>query len=284
MDYMTFDLTGSLQVIGDYLGTDLQTHLTEEDDVGGYHPDPEYYNHRPQIRWVIGSIFGVEGEILYTIVRSLPIYTIVENGTAAGCSTSHLALALAHSKRGEEATINTVDIKPVAGDAIVVRPGQVNFLPYIQMNLDMDGLTYIETLEDESVDFIFDDSVATKDPEVQRRFTLESMRVLRPGGIKVTHDACHHLVGADVQEGHRRAGIKPIYLLTPPSDCGLAIWKKPGELPARALAGVGTKDFTGLYETWSIYELREEIARRGLDVKSRDKQTLIDALLESDDD
>lgn len=53
----------------------------------------------------------------------------------------------------------------------------------------------------------------------------------KPGAFIVMHDATHFLVGAKIQQGIRQAGVTDVLLLDiQPSDCGLAVWRKPTQL------------------------------------------------------
>ena len=67
-----------------------------EDTIGGY-PD----------KWPSGSIWGVEGQILYALTRILKPNTIIEIGTSIGCSTEHFLRALDMNSKGR---IYTIDI------------------------------------------------------------------------------------------------------------------------------------------------------------------------------
>lgn len=82
--------------------------------------DPKEVNDLADMDWLggcddvfpEGSIWRVEGVILYTLVRLFKPDVIVEVGTFAGCSTNHLALACQHNDRG---VVHSVDINPHAG-------------------------------------------------------------------------------------------------------------------------------------------------------------------------
>ena len=55
------------------------------DTLGGYHIDES------QRRWPMGSLWGVEGQILYALVRILKPRRVVQIGGWVGCSAMHLA-------------------------------------------------------------------------------------------------------------------------------------------------------------------------------------------------
>jgi hypothetical protein len=53
---------------------------------------------------------------------------------------------------------------------------------------------------------------------------------LQAGGVMISHDAAHYLVGEQVTQGIRDAGITDYSVhLIEPSDCGFALWVKPGK-------------------------------------------------------
>src|SRR6185369_14497583 len=59
-----------------------------EDKLGGYHINEALRT------FAMGSCWGVEGQILYALVRWLKPKVIAEIGGWAGCSAAHLALAV----------------------------------------------------------------------------------------------------------------------------------------------------------------------------------------------
>ncbi len=208
------NLTDTLFVIENFLGIEPDSLLpfAERDNIGGYHPDPS------QRKWGAGAIWDVEGRILYALINGLEPKTIVEIGSGTGCSANHMAAALYDRNiQGHITTLdrgNTPFIEPVIKHLVTILPG--------------DAFGYLESLPDNSVDFILEDADHSED--MCYRVGEIAKRKLAPGGVLVAHDAAHPTVGGDVTAGFRRAGVNGRVYLTEPSDCGLLIYKK-SEVP-----------------------------------------------------
>ncbi len=53
---------------------------------------------------------------------------------------------------------------------------------------------------------------------------------LQPGGVMISHDSEHPTAGPDVRAGVALAGVTgTISLLIEPADCGLLVYRKPGQ-------------------------------------------------------
>lgn len=203
------NLTDSLFVIENFLGIepDSLLPLANEDDIGGYHPDPS------QRKWNPGAVWEVEGQLIYALIRALQPVNVVEIGSGLGCSTNHIASALQANGAGHVVTLdrgNTPNIDEQWSEYVTALPG--------------DAFEYLELLPDNSVDFILED--ADHSEEMCYRVGMLAQRKLAPGGVLIAHDAAHPTVGADVTAGFRRSGITGRVYLTEPSDCGLLVWRK----------------------------------------------------------
>lgn len=226
-------LHDALDSIGTTFGFNVDTLIeyASLDPHGGYHA--QYDDGFPT-----GSVWRVEGQTLYAIVRalidSLPdktYFVALELGTHFGCSATHILQAIRDSGGG--CTLVCVDLNGAAGNMI---PNHL--LDYVEF-VRGDMFEYLRRIEESGVtkfDFIFEDgSHHTEDVEKVWRAAYS---LLTPGGVIVTHDAEHwHApsnsgVGAMVREGIARAGyfaaVPPAktYLIAP-SDCGFAVWRKP---------------------------------------------------------
>lgn len=222
------NLTDTLTAIAAQLGIDPGALLTyqAEDDIGGYHPDPA------QAKWPIGSIWAVEGKTLYALVRALKPARALELGTYHGCSATHLATALRANGSGSLTCVdNGADAHRLAHIGHLIPGGFDNLITLV----DADMTAYAETTT-ESYDFIFEDGMHST-PQVQAVWTAAIRGMLNPCGVIVSHDAAHYIVGHEVQAGIA-AGLEgseqsfyrlPSINLAEPSDCGLAVWKKPAE-------------------------------------------------------
>jgi len=211
------NLTDTLFVIENFLGieTDSLLPFAEQDSIGGYHPDPT------QSKWHIGSMFGVEGQVLYSLIRSLQPRTVVEIGSGLGCSANHIAAALSRNY-----------VNPAtAGHLTTLDRGNTphifdEFKAFVTV-IAGDGIAWLEAQPDHSVDFIFED--ADHSELMCYQIGELAKRKLVPGGVLVAHDAAHYAVGADVRAGFIRASIEGRVYLTEPSDCGLLVWRKHEE-------------------------------------------------------
>lgn len=161
--------------------------------------------------WPMGSIWSVEGQVLYALIRATGAADVLEMGAYHGCSSTHIVNALEHTN-GE---MITVDI-----DAGI----ETRIVEHERRKLIVSDLKdYLPTKS--KFDLIFEDS--DHDPvnvEHAWRYGVES---LAPGGFMISHDAMHWGVGDQVRKAIESTGVFPLYVLSEPSDCGLAIWRKP---------------------------------------------------------
>lgn len=183
------------------------------DTYGGWHPD------EAQRQFAVGSLFAVEGQALYALVRALRPASVLELGVNHGASSTHLLAALDANGSGK---LTSVDIWGGAGYAIpdALKP-QAN-LVYA------DALEAITALDDASVDFVFEDLLHGDE---QTRLIIEALQPkLTPGAVVVHHDSEHGDDGVKVKAGIVSAGISDyLSVLIAPSDCGLAVWQAEGE-------------------------------------------------------
>jgi len=201
------------------LDTDTLIDYAGEDDVGGYHAS--YDDGFP-----IGSMWRVEGQILYALTRISKPLDVLELGTSRGCSATHILTALTRNEGGFLDCVDNGSQTAVIGDLI-----PAHFVgKYTIHQTDMEA--FIAAAPDASYDLILEDGMHT--PEQVEMVWRAAYRLLRPGGIILSHDAEHFIVGEAVREGIARAGyfgaIPPARtVLIAPSDCGFAYWKKPFE-------------------------------------------------------
>lgn len=185
------------------------------DTVGGWDEDKG--------RWPVGSVWSVEGRILYAITRALKPDFVLEVGTHHGCSATHFAEAVKANGKGH---VIGVDPSGAAGNMI-----PANLRQYVQiMNTrwqDMDGLFPA------GVGVVFED--ADHSAETTADVWRAAAERLPAGSVIASHDAMHFLVGAAIREGIARSGVTgvrfyPVQMGPTPSQdmCGLAVWRKPG--------------------------------------------------------
>ena len=200
-----------------------------EDDLGGFH-----FNEALR-KWPMGSLWGVEGQMLYALVRWLKPENIVQIGGWAGASAAHLALAVKANGKGH---ITSVDN---GGDGNAEH-GQLlpdDLKPYVTLIWD-NGEEWLARQPDASIDFLFEDaSHATELVEILAKLALQK---LQPGSVMVNHDAAHDFAydgngnaipdsqktGLKVRDGLERANVFFRVYRAEPSDCGVAVTVMPG--------------------------------------------------------
>lgn len=215
------DLDNTLQLLALQIPVDPEqlAKFAAEDVLGGYHIDAA------KRTWTPGSIWEVEGKTLYALIRALKPETVVELGSWEGCSTTHIATALAVNGSGH---LTAVDIDKGAGS---------NFPPNLsalRTVVTSDAIMWLAAQPDESIDFLFEDTSHT--PDMCAAIISLCQTKLAPGGVLVMHDAGHDFayigdnqtvgssVGAEVRSGIERVmGNNYRVYLTEPSDCGLAV-------------------------------------------------------------
>lgn len=174
-----------------------------EDDIGGWDNGAG--------GWEVGSLWSVEGKVLYALVRALKPEKCLELGTHAGCSAAHIAAALIKNESG---TLLCVDANDNAGHAIPEHLRSV-----ITMR-DSDALDYVSKSRTKW-HFVYEDLLHTQE---QVAHIWSNIKLIK-GGVLVSHDAMHHVVGDDVRAGIAESGKTPAIYLIDPADCGLAIWR-----------------------------------------------------------
>lgn len=198
-----------------------------EDTLGGYHFDPV------KARFPIGSLWEVEGQILYALIRHLKPEVVVEIGGWAGASASHLALAVMNNKSGHVISVDSYigDSQNVVGAAhgALIPPA---LKPYVDL-VNADGRVWLAAQAPLSIGMVFED--ADHSPDLVMELSRLALSKIKAGGYLVNHDAGHvqafypngnvtpSPVGQNVQDGLARAGADFRAYLAAPSDCGLAI-------------------------------------------------------------
>ena len=204
------------QIANDFdLGADELITYANENTIGGYHSD------RRLEKWPIGSMWGVEGQILYTLIRATKPKVVVELGSLYGCSTAHILAALEANDNGGQ--LISVDNR----SSPLEHEGEQ---PVVSFDVDhefieTDAVKWIENeMPSRRVDFVFED--LDHRPETVKAIWKSAMDKIKKNAFIVSHDAMHYIVGDSVRQGILAAGADAIPYLIEPSDCGLAIWRK----------------------------------------------------------
>lgn len=211
MTLFTGGLDESLSVLAVYVGK------SSDEFIAYAKADPHTGWDEGRGAWPMGSLWTPEGKTLYALVTVFNAQNIVECGTWRGCSTTHMAQALADKGSGH---ITAIDLHESTGDLI-----PDNLRPYVSQQF-MKGEDYLALLPDNSIDMLYEDTYHGRDC-VRDIWSLALKKVKR-GGVIVSHDAMHGQEGIDVRGGIEDAGVTDyIALLAQPSDCGLAVYVKP---------------------------------------------------------
>lgn len=203
------NLHEALTVIAERFGFDAATLIAyaEEDTHTGWDGGAG--------EWACGSLWRVEGQVLYALTRALEVTKAAELGTHVGCSATHITTALQANGGG---TLYAVDPWEGAGSGI---PDELR--PFVQQ-IAAHGEDWLKTRRMQ-FELIYEDANHSLD-EVRDIWTAAIPR-LRAGGLIISHDALHATAGSSVRGGIEAAGVTDaLYLLIEPSDCGLALWQK----------------------------------------------------------
>lgn len=177
----------------------------DEDELGGFHADPAVRS------FTVGSIWSVEGKVLYALVRALKPKHVLEIGVGYGASSTHILTALKKNRSGD---LTSLDINEGAGSEIPL-PLKRNW-----RFVSGDAVAGTSVYEKWDFDFIFEDGPHTY--EFTRDVLLNCKRIAPR--IILSHDACHYMVGPDVRKGFEEALGSCKLLPIAPSDCGLGYW------------------------------------------------------------
>lgn len=189
-----------------------------QDTHGGYHTDyPDGFQ--------VGSMWRVEGQFIYSLVRALRPARVLEIGTWHGCSATHILQALHDSKPYSVGIMSSVDC------GIEIPISSVGDM--IPDNLRYRWLLHKTTIEEFIVhelgapyDFIFEDAMHS--PGQVEFIWSQIPMLLKPGGVIISHDAAHRLVGLNVRQGIERAGYAATVYAIDPADCGFAVMRYEG--------------------------------------------------------
>lgn len=180
------------------LDADFLISAAAEDNIGGFHADPA------QRQWPMGSMYGVEGQVLYALVRAMRPSLVYEIGADSGCSATHILTALEVNKKGK---LVSVDRHESAGRLI---PDNLRRRWKLLAGEAKD-------LVPESADIVLED--IDHGPQTQELLSLLKNCKMR---LVLSHDAEHWLVGAEVRKGFQNAFGSCETVLISPSDCGYA--------------------------------------------------------------
>lgn len=180
--------------------------------------------------WSAGSVWTVEGRVLYALVRALKPKRVLEFGTADGCSATHMAAAL---KANGSGFLTCIDQYDWAG----------RYIPDdLRDNLRIVQSTVYERLTHDNAiyDFVYEDSDHTTET-VKAVWQWSQTRVTQ-GGAVISHDAVHPAIGHLVKAGIEQSGAQDVRyypldadpaLGTTQTGMGFAMWRQDAKIEAQ---------------------------------------------------
>jgi predicted O-methyltransferase YrrM len=193
-------------------------------DLVQYANEAPYAAGRPDgIPWPSGTGSVSEKRILYAIARAINPIVSLDLGTRWG------AMALQILSGDKDAPppagkLISVDIeKTIHGSKTPVG----KFIPKHGYNVELITANALQYLKNDNKvhEIIFEDTEHTY--EMTKAIYELAPERLVPGGVIISHDACHPKFKGDVVKGIKTAGIEPMVYLVEGDSCGLAIWQKP---------------------------------------------------------
>lgn len=182
------------------------------DNLGGWDIiDDEGKTRYGNPHYPVGSIWEIEGKLLYALARITNTKYALNIGHGSGCSTAHLAAALMDANTG--GGVYSVDI----AEPEEVLPSNVKFVQSDVMEYKFPTRPRF--------DFVFEDMLHT--PAVITHIWGQFVKRAQPGAFIVSHDSEHYLIGDRVKQGIETITDEYLSLLIDPAACGLAIWRKP---------------------------------------------------------
>lgn len=209
----------ALELIAERFGLsadNLKQHVSE-DAIGGWHTAPDV------ARWPMGSLFGVEGQILYALVRELKPLNVINLGVLHGASTAHIAAAL-KANGNDKARVYAVDKEPISLDRI-----DPTLHPYIKP-VQQDAVEFLQGRWPAKATVLFED-LTHETEQVQAVWEI-MLKKANLGSLLISHDAEHYIVGPWVKAGIEGAGVDlddGVSVLVEPSDCGLFLYQQPSD-------------------------------------------------------
>jgi hypothetical protein len=203
------------------LDADALYAFAAEDEIGGFPASVP-----PFVDWAGGSIWSVEGKFLYAVTRGLQPDHVLECGTKWGCSTSHFLSAVHANGHG---IVTSVD-KGVDPD--ITGAGYGSRIPDTlrtnwRFQFPMSAQDFIRQ-DDTPFDIAYEDTIHQFEETAE---ILSMMKARHTVKVIISHDICHPWVGNEMRQAWgavfgAEGGDWQAYCIEP-SDCGLAVWRRP---------------------------------------------------------
>lgn len=177
-----------------------------EDTIGGHHEV------KALSKWPVGSMWEVEAQVIYALIRAVKPNHVLEFGRNAGCSTTHIVAALHKNGSGRLTSVDIGDkIKLSSKYRVIVNQVEADLYAYKWPSRP-------------KVDFVVEDLLHTvrSCSHVWGAFADYASK----GAWIVSHDSEHYIVGNRVKEGIEQVTSDYTSYLIEPGKCGLAVWRK----------------------------------------------------------
>lgn len=198
----------ALAILYDFDMDELIDYADEATDIGGYHPNGAI------AKWPVGSMWAVEGQIIYALIRATRPAVCIETGTNFGCSATHITAALEKNRKGKLICVDWSFDKILIPEPLRAR------IEFHQ------GDIYEFAANMPPFDFLLEDG--SHDTDQVKAVWTAGLKAGNPGAFILSHDAEHYIVGLRVKRGIIAAGAHDTHTFAiEPSDCGLGVFRLP---------------------------------------------------------
>jgi len=214
-------LERALERIAAFLGLDANElyQYALEDKIGGYHHDKSQRRVNDDGTLAKG-IWGVEGQVVYALIRALRPRHVLEVGNCYGTSSRHIGEAILANETGK---VTTLDLHEPIYEGLAPFPIPERYEAFMKpVYSDLMEFNYNTRPK---LDFVFEDAYHTTE-QVEHVWS-ETMKYAKPGAVVVSHDSEHFSVGPTVRKGVQNAiGDRWVSVAIDPADCGLIVGRK----------------------------------------------------------
>jgi predicted O-methyltransferase YrrM len=189
-----------------------------------YANEAPYAAGRPDgIPWPSGTGSVSEKRILYAITRALNPVLCLDLGTRWGAMALQIATGIRDTSDTHGHLTSIDNETHIHGS----RQPVGKFIPPHIKRIRLINADAVKYLGGDKFPYtlIFEDTEHTF--EMTKAIYELAPERLKPGGVIISHDACHPKFKGAVVKGIKATGIEPIVYLVEGDSCGLAIWQKP---------------------------------------------------------
>jgi predicted O-methyltransferase YrrM len=189
------------------------------DNIGGWHTAPDV------ARWPMGSLFGVEGQVIYSLIRETKPANVMNLGTFHGASVVHMAAAL-KANGTPKARVYAVDLNLDAFNAANIPDDLREYI----VPIEQDAIEWLNGRWPAKIGLAYED--LTHEPDQVQAVWEIFKRKANKDTLLLSHDVNHFVVGDWVKTGIQAAGVDiadGLAITVEPSDCGLFIYRQTSD-------------------------------------------------------